>query len=46
MTEVRVEDLETFKGPIDSGDVAGLERSGLWLRPRLVGLAEFDWKGQ
>jgi hypothetical protein len=45
MTEVRVDDLETVKGPMDSGDAAGLGRSGLWIRPRLVGLAEFDWKG-
>jgi len=45
MMDVRIDDLETVKGPLETGDAAGLGRSGLWLRPRLVGLAEFDWKG-
>jgi hypothetical protein len=45
ITEVRVEDLETVKGPVETGDAAGLGRAGLWLRPRLVGLGEFNWGG-
>jgi hypothetical protein len=44
VTDLRVEDLETVKGPIETGDAAGLGRGGLWLRPRLVGLGDFTWK--
>jgi superfamily I DNA/RNA helicase len=40
---IRVDHLETIKGSPDVGDAAGLGRSGIWLRPRLVGLGEFDW---
>jgi hypothetical protein len=45
ITDVRVDDLESIKGPVDGGYAAGLGRSGLWLRPRLVGLGEFEWDG-
>jgi len=44
ITNVRVDDLETVAGSPDSGDAAGLGRTGLWLRPRLIGLGEFQWK--
>lgn len=44
IVEGRVDDLETVKGSIDTGDACGLGRSGLWLRPRLVGLGDFTWK--
>lgn len=43
ITDVRVEDLETVKGPEDSSEAAGLGGFGLWLRPRLIGLGDFDW---
>ena len=46
ITDVRVEGLETIKGPIATGEAARLGRAGLWLRPRLVGLGEFDWGGR
>jgi len=42
--QIRIDDLETVKGSADTGDAAGLGRSGLWLRPRLVGLGDFTWK--
>jgi hypothetical protein len=42
--DVRVDGLETVKGSADVGDAAGLGRSGLWLRPRLVGLGDFEWR--
>jgi hypothetical protein len=45
MLGARIDDLETVKGLSSNGDAAGLGSSGLWLRPRLVGLADFDWKG-
>jgi hypothetical protein len=46
ITEVRVEGLETVKGPLATGEAAGLGRAGLWLRPRLIGLGEFSWNGR
>jgi len=44
IVNVRVDDLETVKGSVETGEAAGLGRSGLWLRPRLVGLGDFDWE--
>jgi hypothetical protein len=44
--ELRVDDLESVKGDVATGDAAGVGRSGLWLRPRLVGLGEFRWKAE
>jgi hypothetical protein len=43
ISNVRVDDLETVRGSSDIGDTAGLGRSGIWLRPRLIGLGEFEW---
>jgi hypothetical protein len=43
ITNVRVDDLETVKGSGDIGESVGLGASGIWLRPRLIGLGEFDW---
>lgn len=43
---IRIDDLETIRGSADTSDAAGLGRSGLWLRPRLVGLGEFTWKAE
>lgn len=43
ITGARIDDLETVAGSPDVGDSAGLGRTGLWLRPRLVGLGEFQW---
>ena len=43
--EVRVDDLETVAGSPETSEAAGLGPSGLWLRPRLVGLGEFNWRG-
>lgn len=45
ITDIHVDDLETVKGPSAGGDAAGLGLSGLWIRPRLLGLGDFDWKG-
>jgi hypothetical protein len=45
ITDVRVDELETIAGSSETSDAAGLGPSGLWLRPRLVGLGEFNWKG-
>lgn len=41
---LRVDDLETVAGSPDIGEAAGLGRTGLWLRPRLMGLGDFQWK--
>jgi hypothetical protein len=41
---VRIDDLETVAGSPDVGDAAGLGRTGVWLRPRLIGLGEFRWE--
>jgi hypothetical protein len=43
ISNVRVDDLETVRGSSDVGDSARLGRSGIWLRPRLIGLGEFEW---
>lgn len=43
ITSVRVHDLETVKGDSMIGQAADLGRSGVWLRPRLIGLGEFNW---
>lgn len=43
ITNVRVDDLETVKGSGDVGASLGLGASGIWLRPRLIGLGDFDW---
>jgi hypothetical protein len=44
ISNVRVDDLETVAGSPDVGDAAGLGNTGLWLRPRLIGLGDFQWK--
>lgn len=43
ITNVRLDDLQTVKALADIGDDAGLGKSGIWLRPRLIGLGDFDW---
>jgi hypothetical protein len=43
ITDIRIGNLETVAGSADVGDSAGLGRTGLWLRPRLLGLGEFTW---
>lgn len=44
IVDVRIDDLESVAGASETSDAAGLGSSGLWLRPRLVGLGEFNWK--
>jgi hypothetical protein len=41
--KLRVEGVETTAGPPGAGINAGLGVSGLWLRPRLIGLGEIEW---
>ena len=43
ITGVRIEGLESVTGSPDLAEAAGMGRSGIWLRPRLVGLGEFTW---
>jgi len=43
ITDIRIGNLETVAGSADVGESAGLGRTGLWLRPRLLGLGEFTW---
>lgn len=43
ITGVRVEGLESVTGSPELAEAAGMGRSGIWLRPRLVGLGEFAW---
>jgi hypothetical protein len=44
INEVRVDGIETVKGPVETAAAAGLGPAGFWLRPRLIGLGEFDWE--
>lgn len=44
ITSIRVEGMETVAGTAEASDAAGLGAAGLWLRPRLVGLGEFEWE--
>jgi hypothetical protein len=41
----RVECVEAVAGSPAAGKRAGLGSSGVWLRPRLAGLADFVWEG-
>lgn len=43
ITGVRVEDLETVRGDADVAEMVGLGSSGLWLRPRIIGLGRLEW---
>lgn len=43
ITGIRVEGVETVAGPAAAGVNNGLGEAGLWLRPRLIGLGEFEW---
>jgi hypothetical protein len=43
MSRVFVVGVETVIGPASEGEVNGLGVSGLWLRPRIAGLAQVDW---
>jgi superfamily I DNA/RNA helicase len=42
---LRCHGLETVAGDRDEGEAAGLGRAGLWLRPRVLGLADLVWEG-
>ncbi|MFD0684065.1 UvrD-helicase domain-containing protein [Actinomadura fibrosa] len=44
--ELRVDNVETVVGREAAGLNAGLGWSGVWLRPRIVGLGRFDWAGE
>ena len=46
--DVRIDAVETVAGSEAAGIRAGLNRHGVWLAPRLVGLSTFTWdkKGQ
>jgi hypothetical protein len=46
ITGTWIHGLETVKGSPDAGAAAGLGNSGLWLRPRLVGLGDFEWEAE
>ncbi|TDB86944.1 ATP-dependent helicase [Actinomadura sp. KC216] len=43
--DLRVDTVETVIGREAAGINAGLGWSGVWLRPRIVGLGRFDWGG-
>lgn len=44
LTGARVEGLDTVAGLENLGSAAGLGAAGLWLRPRIVGLASVRWQ--
>ncbi|GAA2096332.1 UvrD-helicase domain-containing protein [Actinomadura alba] len=44
--DLRVDTMETVIGREAAGLNAGLGWSGVWLRPRIVGLGRFDWAGE
>lgn len=44
--DLRVDSVETVVGREAAGLNAGLGWSGVWLRPRIVGLGRFDWAGE
>jgi hypothetical protein len=46
ITDLRVDTVETVIGREAAGLNAGLGWSGVWLRPRIVGLGRFDWAGE
>jgi hypothetical protein len=46
LTGARADGVETVVGMTTEGDAAGLGSAGLWLRPRLVGLADLHWHGE
>lgn len=43
--DLRVDGVETVVGREAAGLNAGLGWSGMWLRPRIMGLGRFDWAG-
>ncbi|MFI9559089.1 UvrD-helicase domain-containing protein [Nonomuraea endophytica] len=44
--DLRVDSVETVIGREVAGLNAGLGWSGVWLRPRIMGLGRFDWAGE
>lgn len=46
INDLRVDTVETVVGREAAGLNAGLGWSGVWLRPRIVGLGRFDWAGE
>lgn len=44
--DLRVDTVETVVGREAAGINADLGWSGVWLRPRIVGLGRFDWAGE
>jgi len=44
--DLRIDSLETVVGREAAGVNAGLGWSGVWLRPRIMGLGRFDWSGK
>lgn len=44
ITGVHVDTVETVAGSEAAGKNSGLGEFGVWLRPRLVGLGNFEWK--
>jgi hypothetical protein len=44
LSGIRIADLETVAGPPANAEAAGLANTGLWLRPRLIGLGEIHWR--
>jgi UvrD-like helicase C-terminal domain/UvrD/REP helicase N-terminal domain len=43
MSRVFLVGVETVIGPTSEGEANGLGASGLWLRPRIAGLAHIEW---
>ena len=43
LTGVAVDGIETVAGSSSEGKASGLGAAGLWLRPRLIGLADLQW---
>lgn len=44
--DLHVDCVETVVGREAAGTNAGLGWSGVWLRPRIIGLGRFDWDGK
>jgi hypothetical protein len=46
MSNLFVTGVETVAGVSVEGEANGLGKSGLWLRPRIAGLAQIDWRAE
>lgn len=46
MMQLRIDAVETVAGSDAAAEAAGLGERGVWLAPRLIGMAKFDWNSE